>query len=45
MRTFRDGWRNLRLILTMLLYLGALLLFAMGTMALISFPANIPVAS
>lgn len=36
---------SLRMALTMLLYGGAVLIFAMGTMALITFPAAIPVAS
>jgi succinate dehydrogenase hydrophobic anchor subunit len=36
---------NLRMLLTMLLYLLALVIFAMGTIGLATFPANIPVAS
>jgi succinate dehydrogenase hydrophobic anchor subunit len=36
---------NLRMLLTMLLYLGAILIFAMGTMALVTFPEATKVAS
>lgn len=36
---------SLRMALTMLLYLGAILIFAMGTMALVTFPDATKVAS
>jgi len=35
---------SLRMVLTMLLYLLALLIFAMGTIGLVTFPSSIPVA-
>ena len=36
---------NLRMVLTMLLYLLAFLIFAMGTIGLVTFPDKLPVAS
>ncbi len=36
---------NLRIVLTMLLYLLAFLIFAMGTIGLVTYPDTLPVAS
>ncbi len=47
MRTVVQDYTHgtLRMLLTMLLYLLAILIFAMGTIGLVTFPTNIPVAS